>query len=156
MTPPEGTLEAPHRLPERIARLLRETPLVRFLGIGILSTIAYAILYLCLRASLGPDGANALALGLTAVANTQANRYLTFGVRGRAALVRQHAAGALVYLLALGLTLAVLSALHEFDARPAALLEVTVLVLASGATTVMRYVALRTWVFSRRRQNVLS
>ena len=38
--------------------------------------------------------ANALALALTAVANTQANRRFTFGVRGRAGLLRQHAAGA--------------------------------------------------------------
>ena len=38
-------------------------------------------------------GANALALALTAVANTQANRRLTFGVRGREGLLRQHAHG---------------------------------------------------------------
>ena len=39
-----------------------------------------------------PGGAaNALALALTAVANTQANRRLTFGIRGRADLLRHHA-----------------------------------------------------------------
>ncbi|MBV8990301.1 MAG: GtrA family protein, partial [Solirubrobacterales bacterium] len=70
------------------------TPLAHFIGIGVLSTIAYAMLYLILRAPLGANGANALALALTAVANTQANRRFTFGVRGRAGLLRQHAAGA--------------------------------------------------------------
>jgi putative flippase GtrA len=150
MTPLAARRELSNRSHAGIARALCHTPLVRFVGIGIVSTIAYAILYLCLRAPLGPDGANALALGLTALANTQANRRLTFGVRGRADLLRQHSAGAVVYLLALGLTLAVLSLLHRFDAHPASLLEVTVLVLASGAATIIRYLALRTWVFSRR------
>ena len=47
-----------------------------------------------LRGPLGAGGANALALALTAVGNTAANRRLTFGVRGRAGLVRHHALGA--------------------------------------------------------------
>jgi len=66
-----------------IARLLSETRLTRFLAIGLVSTLVYALLYLLLRGSVGPEGANALALALTAVANTQANRRLTFGIRGR-------------------------------------------------------------------------
>jgi putative flippase GtrA len=84
------------------------------------------------------------------VANTQANRHFTFGVRGRAGLVRQHAAGALVYLLALGLTAGALDALQGLDPHPARLLEVSVLVTAGALATVTRYVALRTWVFARR------
>jgi glycosyltransferase involved in cell wall biosynthesis len=133
-----------------VARLLLATPLARFLAIGVLSTVAYGLLYLCLRAPLHSQGANALALALTAVANTQANRHYTFGVRGRRGLLRQHAAGALVYLLALGLTFASLAVLHGFDPHPAALLEVTVLVIASAGATISRYVALRSWVFARR------
>ena len=57
-----------------------------------------------LRGPLGPAGANALALALTAVGNTAANRRLTFGVRGRAGLARQHVEGALVFVLTLALT----------------------------------------------------
>ncbi len=133
-----------------VARLLMATPLARFLAIGILSTIAYALLYLGLRAPLGAQGANALALALTAVANTQANRHYTFGVRGRRGLLRQHAAGALVYLLALGLTFASLAVLRGLDPHPAALLEVSVLVIASAGATISRYFALRSWVFARR------
>ena len=87
-----------------VARLALELPVVRFAIIGVLSTIAYALLFLLLRAPLAPDGANAIALAITAVANTQANRYFTFRLRGRDGLFRQHAAGALVYVLALGMT----------------------------------------------------
>ncbi|HEY3726830.1 MAG TPA: dolichyl-phosphate beta-glucosyltransferase [Solirubrobacteraceae bacterium] len=126
-------------------------PVARFLAIGILSTLAYAALYLLLLGLLGAGGANALALALTAVANTQANRRLTFGVRGRRGLLRQHLAGAAVYLLALALTAGALGVLGRFDPHPGWLLEVTVLVAASAVATVTRYLALRTWVFARSR-----
>ena len=139
-----------------VARLRLQGPISRFLLIGVISTIAYAALYLLLRGWLGPDGANALALALMAVANTQANRRFTFGVRGRAGLLRQHTAGALVYLLALGLTGGALEVLQRLDRRPARMLEVTVLVLASAFATVSRYVALRTWVFARRTRGAQS
>ncbi len=133
-----------------VARLRLATPVFRFMLIGIASTFAYALLYLLLRGALPPAGANAVALAVTAVANTQANRRFTFGVRGRAGLVRQHGAGALVYLIALGLTDAALAVLQRIDPRPALAVEVTVLVLASAFATLTRYVALRTWVFARR------
>ena len=93
--------------------------------------------------------ANAVALGLTAVANTQANRHFTFRLRGRAGLLRQHLAGGLVYILALSLTAGALDLLHRLDGHPARVVEVAVLVLASAFATVTRYVALRTWVFAR-------
>jgi glycosyltransferase involved in cell wall biosynthesis len=133
-----------------VARLLLAAPITRFLAIGVISTIAYALLYLLLRSPLGPAAANALALALTAVANTQANRRFTFGVRGRTGLLRQHAAGALVYLLALALTGGALRVLQRVDPHPARLLELAVLVLAGALATVSRYIALRTWVFARR------
>jgi glycosyltransferase involved in cell wall biosynthesis len=134
-----------------VARLLVQTPLTRFLSIGVISTIAYVALYLLLRAWLSPAVSNALSLAVTAVANTQANRHFTFGLCGRRGLLRQHAAGALVYLLALALTGGALATLRDVDPRPARLLEVTVLVIASAFATISRYVALRTWVFARPR-----
>jgi putative flippase GtrA len=136
-----------------VLRLRFDSPLSRFLAIGVASTLAYALLFLALRGSLGSVAANALALGLTAVANTQANRRLAFGVRGREGLARQHAAGALIYLLALGLTDGALAVLHGLDSHPARLLEVAVLVAASLVATACRYVALRTWVFARARRD---
>jgi putative flippase GtrA len=132
-----------------VLRLAFAGPVPRFLTIGVLSTIAYALLYVVLRGPLGAGAANALALALTAVANTQANRRFTFRIRGRTGLLRQHAAGALVYLIALGLTAGALDVLRGVDGHPSRLLEVTVLVAASTVATVTRYVALRTWVFAR-------
>jgi putative flippase GtrA len=75
-----------------------------------------------------------------------------FGVRGREGLFRQHAAGALVYVLALALTQGALEFLRALDARPPRALEAATLIIAGVLATSSRYVALRTWVFTRRRR----
>jgi putative flippase GtrA len=134
-----------------VARLAIAAPIARFLTIGVASTLAYALLFLLLAGALGSVTASALALALTAVANTAANRRLTFGVRGREGLVRQHLAGLLVFLIALALTNGALSVLHSIDGHSPRPLEAIVLVVASLAATVTRYVALATWVFRPRR-----
>ncbi|MCW3047495.1 MAG: glycosyltransferase [Solirubrobacterales bacterium] len=133
-----------------VARLLAGARLLRFLAVGVCSTLAYALLFLLLRGPLGAGGANALALAVTAVGNTHANRRLTFGVRGRAGLLRQHALGAVVYVLTLALTTGALAVLRALDSAPSRTLELLVLLVATVCATVTRYVALRTWVFTRR------
>jgi putative flippase GtrA len=135
-----------------VARLMADTPVARFAGIGVVSTLAYALLFMLLRAPLDAAGANALALALTAVGNTAANRRLTFGIRGRAQLVRDHVRGALVFGLTLALTTGTLLVLHGIEAAPARPVELAVLLIAGLAATVTRYVALRTWVFTHRRR----
>jgi putative flippase GtrA len=135
-----------------VGRLAMAGPVVRFMGVGVLSTIVYALLYLVLHGPLGAGGANAVALAITAVGNTAANRRLTFGVRGRDGLARHHARGALVYVLTLGLTTLALASLHRIDASPPRWVELTVLLVAGAAATLTRYVALRTWVFAARRR----
>jgi glycosyltransferase involved in cell wall biosynthesis len=132
-----------------VARLALATRVVRFALIGVISTIAYALLFLALRPELGAPWANAVALALTAIANTHANRHITFGVRGSRGLLTQHAGGALAFLFALCLTDGALALLSSLDPHPAHWLEVTVLVAASVLATVVRYLALRSWVFSR-------
>src|SRR5215217_8196798 len=87
-----------------VARLMAAGPVARFMGVGVASTLAYALLYLLLRSAHGAAGANALALAVSAVANTAANRRLTFGLRGRSGLVRHHARGAAVFVLTVALS----------------------------------------------------
>jgi len=132
-----------------IARLALTGPVARFMGVGVLSTIAYALLFLLLHGPLGPAGANIAGLAITAVGNTAANRRLTFGIRGRAGLVRQHLAGFLVFLLTVGLTSGALAVLHGLAGTPPRVVELAVLIAASLVATVTRYVALRSWVFAR-------
>jgi putative flippase GtrA len=124
-------------------------PVARFVAIGILSTLAHALLFLILRGALAAGAANALALALTAVANTAANRRFTFGVRGREAAVRHQLQGLAVFALALAMTSGALALTHAIDPHAARAVEVAVLVGANLCATVMRYLALR-WIFSRR------
>jgi putative flippase GtrA len=134
-----------------IARLAAAAPLARFLAIGVVSTLAFALLFLLLRGPMGAAGANVAALALTAVANTAANRRLTFGLRGRAHIVRHHARGAAVFVLTVALSSGALAVVHGIDPTPAGAVELTVLVLANLGATVSRYVAMKTWVFARGR-----
>ena len=134
-----------------VARLAAASQIARFMGVGAASTLAYALLFLLLRGPLGAGAANAAALAVTALGNTAANRRLTFGLRGRAGLVRQHALGAVVFVLTLCLTSGALAVLHGLDADPPRALELAVLIAASTAATITRFVALRSWVFARRR-----
>ena len=67
--------------------------LVRFAGVGVVGTLAYLVLFLLLRSAIGAQPANLVALLLTAVANTAANRRLTFGVTGQAGAGRHQLQG---------------------------------------------------------------
>ncbi|MEH3054716.1 MAG: bifunctional glycosyltransferase family 2/GtrA family protein [Patulibacter minatonensis] len=131
-----------------IARLVGATRLPTFLAIGVLSTLAYALLYLLLRGPLAPAGANAAALAITAIGNTQANRHLTFRVRGTEDLGRQHLQGSVVFLLTLALSTGVLGALHRAWSSPPQLVELGALIGANLLATAVRYLALRNWVFA--------
>lgn len=85
----------------------------------------------------------ALALVITAVGNTAANRWWTFGVRGRAGLARRHAAGLLAFSAALLITsvlLVILSAIMPGHSRTA---EIAVLVFANAVATLVRFGLLR-------------
>jgi glycosyltransferase involved in cell wall biosynthesis len=137
-----------------VARLRGGGPIAKFIGIGVLSTIAYSGLYVLLSPLLGSISANAAALAITGVANTAANRRLTFGVRGREDLARHHARGAAVFVLTLALTNGALAVLHGVDPHPSRALEVGVLFVATMTATVTRYIAMRSWVFARRRHSV--
>jgi putative flippase GtrA len=120
---------------------------LRFGVIGGLSTLAYLVLFVLLRASTGAQAANLIALLVTAVANTAVNRRFTFGVRGDGAL-RQQLQGLVVFALGLGLTSGSLALLTATSAHPARAVEVVVLVAANLIATVLRFVLLRRWVFA--------
>jgi glycosyltransferase involved in cell wall biosynthesis len=134
-----------------VFRLQAQSRVLRFLAIGVLCTVAYAVLFLLLAGVMPTALASGLALATTAIGNTAANRRWTFALRGREQRVRQYAAGAVVFALTLGLTDGALALLHATDKGPSRALELSVLVVASLVATVTRYVALRSWVFAARR-----
>ena len=100
--------------------------------------------------------AKALALFTTAVANTAANRRLTFAIRGREGVVRHQVQGLVAFVIALALTATLLAALHLVDPDPSRAVELAVLVPASVLATAFRFALLRIWVFRSRRSAPLA
>jgi putative flippase GtrA len=121
--------------------------MVLFVLVGIASTAAYAGLYLGLRHVVGAQLANALALMATAVANTSANRRLTFGVRGAQNRLTHQAKGLLVFAAGLAATSLSLWVVDKTGGDGHPTLEIVVLTATNLAVTVLRFVAMRTWIF---------
>ncbi|MGQ4597054.1 glycosyltransferase [Nocardia sp. R6R-6] len=120
--------------------------LVRFAIVGVLSTLAYLLLYVVLQMFTGAQVANFAALLITAVANTAANRAFTFGVRGPTGAVSHQFQGLIIFGIGLALTSGSLFALHQWAPGAAVHLELSVLVLANLLATLLRFIGLR-WVF---------
>ena len=84
--------------------------LARFCAVGLVSTAAYVALYVLLRGAMAAQGANALALLITALSNTAVNRRVTFGVRTSTAHLRHQLQGVVIFGLGLALTSGALGA----------------------------------------------
>ncbi|MCD9197088.1 bifunctional glycosyltransferase family 2/GtrA family protein [Aeromicrobium wangtongii] len=123
--------------------------MIVFAVIGALSTAAYGVLYVALRTVMGAFAANALALALTAVVNTAANRRFTFGLRGPENHLRQQLQGLLVFAAGLAVTSGTLWLMRAVGGGGHPLVEVAVLTAANLLVTVMRFVAMRMWIFRR-------
>lgn len=120
--------------------------LARFCVVGVASTVAYAVLYLLLHSFLGAQVANFVALAVTAVANTAANRRFSFGVRGREDAVKHQFFGFGVFLFGWAVTAGSLVLLHMYAPDAGKHVELLVLVVANLVATATRFVGLR-WVF---------
>ncbi|HEY5011684.1 MAG TPA: glycosyltransferase [Acidimicrobiia bacterium] len=122
--------------------------LARFASIGAVSTIVFGALFVGLSRPLGWFGADVVALTVCSIANTAANRRLTFSLRGRSERARHFVAGLAVGALPLVLTLGTLVALSATGSA-SMLVALAALTAANGLATVARFVLLRSWVFRR-------
>ena len=119
---------------------------VRFASIGLVSTVVFGLLFAFLARPLGAFGADVVALGLCSIANTAANRRVTFAYRGRTGRTRHFAAGLALAALPLGLTLTTLLALAGLGVRSLEA-QLAALTLANAIATGARFTLLRLWVF---------
>lgn len=125
---------------------------VRFGAVGVASTGAFALLYFIFQLGMPAQAANFLALLVTAIANTAANRRFTFGVRGRAGAARHQLQGLVVFGLSWLVTSGSLVVLHALRPDSGARAELIVLTLANLVATLLRFVLLRVWVFRAQRR----
>ncbi len=120
--------------------------LLRFAGVGAVSTLAYASLFAALEPSLGSYLANAVAIGLCSLGNTAAHR----GMAGTArhGLDRRHRLAVASCLMGVSLasTTAALVAVRSlgFDSL---LPELGAVAVVNAGAAVLRFGILRTWVF---------
>ncbi|WP_235995538.1 bifunctional glycosyltransferase family 2/GtrA family protein [Nonomuraea montanisoli] len=130
-------------LPRGMARQLP-----RFAVVGVFSTLAYLLLFSGLRQAVPAFTANAVALLVTAVANTAANRRFTFGVTGSSGALRQQFEGLIAFLVGLALTTGGLALLPHGVSHG---VELVAVVVANALATLVRFLLLRVWVFNPRR-----
>ena len=93
--------------------------------------------------------ANLLALLITAVANTAANRRFTFGIRGAADAARHHFQGLLVFGIGLALTSGALrpASTARPAARPDRWLELVTVTAANLPPPLLKFLLFRLVVF---------
>jgi putative flippase GtrA len=145
-----GPIPAASRRQERSRSASLFGQLVRFGSVGVASTMAYLLIYLLCRGVMDPQLANFLAMLITAVANTAANRRFTFGIQGSSDAARHHLAGLLVFCVGLALTSGALAALHGASAgAPDRWVELVTVTAANLVATAVRFLLFRLWVFRR-------
>lgn len=143
---------------EVAARIGRRSPglagtwhqLTRFAAVGVASTVLHLGLFAALVPAVGStQAANLVALLVATVANTALNRRWTFGVQGAGA-VRHHLQGLSIFALTWLLTAGALAMLHAVVAAPSTTVATVVVASATAASTALRFVAMRSWMFPNR------
>ena len=120
--------------------------LLRFAGVGILSTLGYLFLFVAWRPELGPLSANAVAMAIATLFNTAVHRELSQGRDGRTR--RGHMVAVAAGLYAVSLALTTLALLVAGWVAPGALLpELGALVVANALAATLRFSVLRAWIF---------
>ena len=120
--------------------------LLRFAGVGVVSTLGYLFLFVAWRPVLGPLWANAMAMAIATLFNTVVHRELSRANdgqtrRGRLLAVAGGLYAASLVLTTFGLVIAQLLA-------PGALVpELVAITLANAVAAVFRFAVMRAWIF---------
>jgi len=123
--------------------------LLRFAGVGLISTLAYMVLFALLEPWMDPYVANVIALVGCTLGNTAAHRGVAGTARHGLDRLHRFAVGSALLTVSLVFTTVALTVTRVLgiDALAAELLAVTMANLAAAA---FRFTMLRTWVFRPR------
>lgn len=121
----------------------------RFAAVGVLSTVVHLGLFAALASLLtSTQAANLVALLVATLGNTALNRRWTFGIRGPGRL-RSQVQGLTVFGVTWLMTAGALVLLNAVTPSPSTAVATVVVAAATAASTVVRFVAMRTWIFRR-------
>lgn len=120
--------------------------LLRFAGVGVVSTLGYLFLYVAWRPLAGPFGANALAMAIATLFNTAVHRELSRSIDGQARRGRLYAVAGALYAVSLGLTSLGL-VVAEWLAPSVLLAQLVALTVANLVAATIRFAVLRAWIF---------
>jgi glycosyltransferase involved in cell wall biosynthesis len=120
--------------------------LMRFAGVGMVSTLGYLFLFIAWRPLLGAFAANAVAMAFATLFNTVVHRELSQGADGQAR--RGHIATLALGLYLVSLAFTTLGLVVAQWLAPASLIaELVAITLANLAAAVFRFAVLRAWIF---------
>jgi putative flippase GtrA len=120
--------------------------LLRFAGVGAISTLGYLFLFIAWRPVAGTFGANALALAICTIFNISVHRELSREMNGPTHKGRLVVVATGLFAISLTLTTVALIAADAISANSLAVALVAVTV-ANAAASVLRFAILRAWVF---------
>jgi putative flippase GtrA len=121
--------------------------ILRFACVGVCSTVLHLSLFAAFLNAMTSQAANVLALVIATLANTTVNRRWTFSVTGTTAAARHHLQSFLVFGVTWGMSAFILWLLHTSFSHPAAWVQTGVIGASMACSTVLRFVAMRTWIF---------
>ncbi|NYE36740.1 putative flippase GtrA [Nocardioides cavernae] len=124
--------------------------LVVFACVGGALNVLYGLLYVLLRIELSAQPANAIALVVSTIVGTYAHRRVTFRVRGSEGTVTHQTLGLVLLGFSLAVTAGSLWLLETTVEAPTRQQEVAVLVAANLGTGLVRFVAFRVVMVTRR------
>jgi len=120
-----------------------------FAVIGVASTLANVVLFFVLNLTIDTQVANALALIITTVFNTAANRRYTFGVRTRDGAGVAQLQGLVLWLIMWAATASALWLLARADPNASHTMQSAVQLAGNVVATIIRFVMLRKWFVQR-------
>ncbi len=127
--------------------------LLRFAGVGVVSTIGYLFLFVAWRPLAGVYVANALALAICTIFNLAVHKELARSMQGRGHRGRFMAVATSLYVLSLALTSLGLYVVQvAFGSSLGA--DLVAVTLANAVAAVLRFSVLRAWVFRPRTPNI--
>ena len=124
---------------------------VTFALVGIAATGVFVVTYNLARLGTSPFVANAVAIIVSALANYALNRRITFGIRSRSRWARQLAEFSIVGAVTMAASTAALALLFQLYPDASQLAENIAVLGATGALFIVRFWAMRNWVFDPAR-----